>query len=327
MAKILGIAASLRNARYGAGGSSLIKQLQSYENEDNLRSFLSDQARVHLQQFVDSGRAEGLPFDQTYKRLRSLRGDQGLSNSEVALASALWSAWREGCEIEHLSLGEYFPATGVNRRTDELKSRLRDADGILLSTPVYFGDRGSLAQDLIDLIRDDQQLKEDLRDKLYAGIAVGAKRNGGQETTLIYQLFDMIRLGLLGVGNDSDTTSQYGGTGHAGDVGTMAADGYGLDTSSGTGRRIAKVAQILELGRAAEHQGPDRVLFWVLQDRDNIALRGTNAGRCLCGTRSRVILSRPPRGSGSESQISRLRARRLLSIRCLHRPARQRLGS
>lgn len=273
MAKILGVAASLRNARFKSGGSTLISQLQSCDSDEALRDFLADQAKVHLQQFVDSGRAEGRPFDEIYKRLKSLRGDQGLSNSEVALSSALWSAWREGCDIEHLSLSEYFPATGVSRQIDELKERLRKVDGILVSTPVYFGDRGSLAQDLIDLVRDDSKLREDLKDKVYAGIAVGAKRNGGQETTLIYQLFDMINLGLLGVGNDSDTTSQYGGTGHAGDVGTMAKDRYGLDTSAGTGRRIAHVAQTVEMGRTGQHRGPERVLFWIFQDRDNTALR------------------------------------------------------
>ena len=38
---------------------------------------------------------------------------------------------------------------------------------------------------------------------------------------MIYQLHDMMDLGFLGVGNDYETTSQYGGTGHAGDIGTM----------------------------------------------------------------------------------------------------------
>ena len=51
-----------------------------------------------------------------------------------------------------------------------------------------------------------------------------AKRNGGQETTLVYQLIDMINLNMLGVGNDSASTSQYGGTVVAGDVGTMAKE-------------------------------------------------------------------------------------------------------
>ena len=43
----------------------------------------------------------------------------------------------------------------------------------------------------------------------------GAKRNGGQETALIYQLVDFINLGMLGAGNDSQRLS---GTIVAGDV-------------------------------------------------------------------------------------------------------------
>ncbi len=270
--KILGIAGSLRNARWGRGNEALVSELLACKTEEELKQYITNQAEFHLQNFMSSGRAESLSFNEIYKNLQKLQGDKGLSNSEVALAVALWSAAQNDCEIEHISLSEYFPAAEVARNTDELKEHLRNADGILLSTPVYFGDRGSLAQELVDLIRNDPQLHSELQDKVYAGIAVGAKRNGGQETTLIYQLLDMVNAGLLGVGNDSDTTSQYGGTGHAGDVGTMAKDDYGLWTSMGTGRRVAHVAGLLKLGKVTALQGKIRVMFWVLQDKDDRAL-------------------------------------------------------
>ena len=131
---------------------------------------------------------------------------------------------------------------GTNKNLDQLKEKLINADGLIVSGPVYFGDRGSLSQSFLELIQRDLELQDAVSGKLYAGIAVGAKRNGGQETTLIYQLFDFLSLGMLGVGNDSDTTAQYGGTGLAGDVGTMHADDYGLATSIGTGRRISTLA-------------------------------------------------------------------------------------
>jgi multimeric flavodoxin WrbA len=161
---------------------------------------------------------------------------------------------------------------GRARRLDQLTTALLSADGLLVSGPVYFGDRGSLVQELIDFIRDDAELREGMRDKVYAGIAVGAKRNGGQETTLIYQLMDMVTLEFLGVGNDSDTTAQYG-TGHAGDVGTMVGDEYGLWTSLGTGRRIARVATLAMLGKTSSLRDKVRIAFWILQDRDEIASR------------------------------------------------------
>lgn len=280
--RILGLAASLRNARWGRGNETLIRDLESIETEDALKSYLVEQSDLHLENFVSAGRDRGLGFDDLYKNLKSLKGDRGLSNSEVALAAGLWAARNHGAEIEHVSLAEHFPASDRARDLDVLKERLRAADGILVSGPVYFGDRGSLAQSLVDLIRDDDELRADLADRVYAGIAVGAKRNGGQETTLIYQLLDMLHCGLFGVGNDSDTTSQYGGTGHAGDVGTMGRDDYGLQTAMGTGRRIAKIARIARAGRDNGLVGPLRVMLWVLQDRDGEAQR--NVRRVLAAS-------------------------------------------
>jgi multimeric flavodoxin WrbA len=285
MTRILGIAASLRNARWAAGNQQLIQEIEACATEDELKAYLKRQADLHLQQFVDAGRAEGQSFDHIYRELRRLSGDRGLSNSEVALAAGLWAARHAGCEIDHVSLAEHFPAAGASRRLDELKQRLLAADGILLSGPVYFGDRGSLAQDLIDLIRDDAELRSGLQQKVYAGIAVGAKRNGGQETTLIYQLLDLVDAGLVGVGNDSDTTSQYGGTGHAGDVGTMPADQYGLWTSMGTGRRIARVAGLMRSGAQAAFDSRLRLQFWILQDKDQVAASQVRRLAAACADR------------------------------------------
>jgi multimeric flavodoxin WrbA len=265
--KLLGIAASLRNARWGIGNQELVDSLKSISSEDKLVEFLSYQSELHLENFLKSGRAEGNSFLETYKNLKNNNGDKGLSNSEVTLAAALWAALQNNVDIDHLSLSEYFLASGLTRNLDSLKEKLIAADGLLISGPVYFGDRGSLTHSLIDLIRHDSELRTQLQGKVYAGIAVGAKRNGGQETTLIYQMWDMINLGLLAVGNDSDTTSQYGGTGHAGDVGTMHKDSYGLQTAIGTGRRIASL--IRKFSYRQEIKDKVRILFLVLQDRKN----------------------------------------------------------
>jgi multimeric flavodoxin WrbA len=271
--KILGLSASLRNARRGGGNDQLIGELLALKTKDELVEYLKGQAKIHLANFVDAGRKEGLAFDELYKNLKKLKGDKGLSNSEIALAAALWSAKDLGAEIEHLSLSEYFPEHGRVENVDTLKEKMLACDGLLLSGPVYFGDRGSLAQSITDLIREDPELREGLRGKVYGGIAVGAKRNGGQETTLIYQLIDMINIGFLGVGNDSETTSQYGGTGHAGDIGTMPNDMYGIDTSMGCGRRVTRIAATLQLAAGKVLQDRPRVSFWVLQDKEDRAYR------------------------------------------------------
>jgi multimeric flavodoxin WrbA len=268
--RLLGIAASLRNARWGIGNQELVDSLKGLENEEQLFAFLSEESELHLENFIEAGRKDGKSFLDIYDNLKRNKGNKGLSNSEVALASALWSALRYDVDVEHISLSEYFLASGAVRNAEQLKEKLLAADGLLVSGPVYFGDRSSLVQSLVEMIRRDDNLRRQLQDKLYGGIAVGAKRNGGQETTLIYQMLDFVNVGFWAVGNDSDTTAQYGGTGLAGDVGTMHKDAYGLKTSMGTGRRMARLLR--DLGTQAI-QGPVKVLFLILQDRNGEALR------------------------------------------------------
>lgn len=268
MTRVLGISASLRNARFGIGKDVLAAELGDVESRDDLLKYLECHTRFRLEDFLEAGRADGRPFDKIYAGLRKLRGERGLSNSEAALAAALWAAHKEGSEIEHRSLARHFPMNGEGRDLDDLKHAIESADAIILSGPVYFGDRGSLAQSFIEFIAGDEGLKRACRGKIYAGIAVGAKRNGGQETTLIYQMLDMINLDFLAVGNSSDTTSQYGGTAVAGDVGKAHTDEYGIDTSIGTGRRAARVSQLLARGRSSDVRMKDKLKLqlWLLQD-------------------------------------------------------------
>jgi len=269
---ILGISGSLRNARRGLGGNDLINDLLKISSKEDLNNYLFQEAQIHLKNFEEAGRTEDLPFDEMYRNLKKNKGNKGLSNSEVALAAALWSAKEIDVDIDYVSLSEYYSESGVNN-LDELKKKIINADGIIMSTPVYFGDRGSLVQSLINELRNDKDVFYQLKHKIFAGIAVGAKRNGGQETTLIYQLMDMLNLGMLGVGNDSETTSQYGGTGLAGDIGTMPQDQYGLDTAMGTGRRIARTVKMIGLGEGKTLTKKPRLLFWVLQDADDTAFK------------------------------------------------------
>ncbi len=269
---ILGVSASLRNARRGLGNISLIDEIKNLKSKEDLMIFLKQEAEVHLKNFQESGRSDSLPFDIMYANLKKLKGNKGLSNSEVALSSALWSAHSLGCEIDHLSLAEFYSESGVQNE-DQILAKLKKADALLISTPVYFGDRSSLGQTFIESIRKNPDWKKAVEGKLYAGLAVGAKRNGGQETTLIYQILDMLNVDMLCVGNDSETTSQYGGTGLAGDIGAMPSDEYGLATTMGTGRRISRVAQALKIGEGYELKGKLKVQFWILQDSEGFALK------------------------------------------------------
>jgi multimeric flavodoxin WrbA len=265
MIRVLGLSASLRSARHGRGAEKLPQELRSITDRYALTEYLKHETHDLLEAFK-KGREQDLPFDQLYAGLKKRKGLRGLSNSEASVAAGLWGAQQEGAEVRYIDLQGFFPESGTTRHLAELKKAILWADGFLLATPVYFGDRSSLAQAFVEfLYRDDECLKH-VRDKVFGGIAVGAKRNGGQETTLVYQLIDMINLNMLGVGNDSASTSQYGGTVVAGDVGTMAKDDYGIATSVDTGRRVAMVSDLLNGAPQTHDDCTTKVGVWFLQD-------------------------------------------------------------
>lgn len=267
--RILGASCSLRNARYGQGTEKLVGEIQAIADEKALVAYLEAQTKIRLNDFIEAGRGEGLEFDEIYQRLRRSRNDRGLSNSEAALVAALWGAKQYGAEVQHVGLGAYFPMTGEAESLEQLRAQVLASDAILVSGPVYFGDRGSVAQEFFEFLHNDDECANHVRNRIYGGIAVGAKRNGGQETTLIYQLVDATNMNMLAVGNDTETTSQYGGTAVAGDVGTLHTDGYGIKTSIGTGRRVARVGKMLELGRRHRTSDKVRISVWLLQDMPN----------------------------------------------------------
>jgi len=265
--RLLGISCSLRNARYGAGSDALIDDITKIADKDNLLSYLESQTKIRADDFISAGRGDGQPFDRIYSELRKMRGDRGLSNSEAALVAGLWGAHRAGAQIKHVGLSTFFPMTGDSRALGVLRNLILESDAILVSGPVYFGDRGSLAQELFEFLHADPDCAAHVRDRLYAGIAVGAKRNGGQETTLIYQIVDATNLNMLAVGNDDKTTSQYGGTAVAGDVGTFHEDAYGIETCIGTGHRLVQVGRMLEAGKESRLRDKVKIQIWLLQDR------------------------------------------------------------
>ena len=264
--KVIGISGSLRNARFGRGSDKFIEEIKKINNFNNLQSYLKKQTKIRAQDYFTAGEREGKPFDQIYRVLQKAKGDKGLSNSEASLAAGLWGACNEGVDIGHVGLSIYFPMSGKSKNLIKLKKKIIDADALLISGPVYFGDRGSPIHEFIEFLSSDPELREHFRGKVYAGISVGAKRNGGQETNLIYQIIDMSNLNMLTLGNSSSTTSQYGGTVVAGDIGSAWSDEDGLDTAIGTGERVANVAKSLVNSQDSELKGKLRVGVWVMQD-------------------------------------------------------------
>ena len=276
MARILGLSGSLRNARTSSN-STLCSDIRGINTQKELLKYLKSQTTILVDAFLEAGKGNEDSYLKTYESLRAKARDQGLSNSEAGLVCGLWAASQEGCEIEHLSLARHFPPAGQIMHADELKRKIVDSDGLLISGPVYFGDRSSLVQSFIDFCYQDDEILSHLQGKVYAGISVGAKRNGGQETSLIYQMLDMVNMGMLSVGNDSKTTSQYGGTVVAGDIGKLIDDDYGIRTCISTGSRIAHVSQLEVLTKEKTFTGKVKIHMLLLQDsKDRKGLKHFN---------------------------------------------------
>lgn len=243
------------------------------------RSMLSTRDESRLTQKISSDLTDAdfaIPGPGSDNLSRSLEINEGLlndlsakylTNSETALLIALTSAKCQGAEIAFLSLknllDKYSKSPSAKKRVQDMLAR---SSGIIISSPVYFGDRSSLVQRFLELLYGDPILAGTLANKIITGISVGAKRNGGQETLLIYQLLDFLEFNMLGVGNDSKSTSQYGGTCTAGEVGTILNDSYGIYTSQGTGRRITNVARLYAASAEGGLRDKLKVGFFILQD-------------------------------------------------------------
>jgi len=170
---------------------------------------------------VPDGRLEKFFKDgDVFNAVHEIGYEGKVSNSQALLLAALWSAKNEGADVDIMYPGDTIP----------------DFDGVVMSSPVYFGDRSSHLHDFIRNV--------DMKDKSVGIVSSGAKRNGGQETTNIYALYDCLDKGALITGN-GPPTAQYGGTGWAGNKTAIVNDDFGITTSVGTGRQVTKLAQLI----------------------------------------------------------------------------------
>lgn len=180
-------------------------------------------------------------FDDAYNLIYELASDKRICNTEGALIAAGAGVRSRGLPLRHVRLNQHFPVPSGSapRDLESVLSLLEQSGGMVLGSPVYFGDRSSQVESLLEAARAMGEMP--LLAKTVGIVSVGAKRNGGQETTNILGLQDCLDMGANVLGN-GPPTSQYGGTVVAGDVGAVLDDNFGLQTSYGTGRRVALFA-------------------------------------------------------------------------------------
>ena len=175
-----------------------------------------------------------LKSNDIHAAIHEIGYEGNVSNSEALLLAAMWGAHQQGADVDIFYPGDSLP----------------DFDGVVLSTPVYFGDRSSSLHNFISTV--------DLQRKAVGVVSSGAKRNGGQETTNIYALYDCLDKGALITGN-GPPTAQYGGTGWAGNKTAIVNDDFGITTSFGTGRQVAKLAGLMNIDTSTTVQA--NILF------------------------------------------------------------------
>ncbi|MDO5836483.1 MAG: flavodoxin family protein, partial [Methanobacterium sp.] len=118
----------------------------------------------------------------------------------------------------------------------EILEKMTESQGLIIGSPVYFGNMTSQLKMLIDRSRP-LRMDYKLKNKVGGAIATGGSRNGGQETT-ISAIHEFLLIQDALVVGDGDPLAHYGGTG----VGNTSSDEIGLQTSHNLGKRVAEMA-------------------------------------------------------------------------------------
>ncbi len=120
--------------------------------------------------------------------------------------------------------------------------------GIIVGTPVYFGNMTSLCKAFLDHCMVFRKNKLALSGKVAGVLAVGGVRNGGQELTVQSVQMALMCQEMTVVG-DGRPTAHFGATLlNQGD--DISGDEFGLTTARNLGRRVAEVAlQLVRPGK------------------------------------------------------------------------------
>jgi len=173
-------------------------------------------------------------------------------STATALEACLEAAREVAVETELIELagmqipGE--PAAGVplapNQQDDfpKLVPKLSEPSvaGIIIGTPVYFGNMSFLCKAFLDRCNVFRR-NFGLSNKVGGVVAVAGGRNGGQELTIRSVHTCLLGQEMIIVG-DGQPGGHWGGTVWSGAPGGVTKDEYGMKTVKNLGRRVAQVA-------------------------------------------------------------------------------------
>jgi len=113
--------------------------------------------------------------------------------------------------------------------------------GIIIGTPVYFGNMSSLCRAFLERCIILWQDNFALSNKVAGVVAVGGTRNGGQEVTIQSVQISLFCNEMILVGNGRPGP-RLGATVWSGAEGGALKDEFGMATTKALGRRVAEVA-------------------------------------------------------------------------------------
>jgi multimeric flavodoxin WrbA len=113
--------------------------------------------------------------------------------------------------------------------------------GIIIGTPVYFGNMSSLCRAFLERCIVLWQDNFALSNKVAGVVAVGGTRNGGQEVTIQSVQISLFCNEMILVGNGRPGP-RLGATVWSGAEGGVLKDEFGMATTKALGRRVAEVA-------------------------------------------------------------------------------------
>ncbi len=210
---------------------------------------------------MDRSLARLTNYQEVYELIYALASERQISNTDGIVLAASVGARSQGGQVRVVRLRDHYPVEpGASpRNLESLQELAGNCQGLVVGTPVYFGDRSSWVESFFHSALPSGRLP--LAGKVVGFVSVGAKRNGGQETTNVLGLQDCLARGANILGN-GPPTSQYGGTAVAGDAGAILDDNFGLQTSFGTGLRVAQMASLPPAVSPAEESPPKLLLLY-----------------------------------------------------------------
>lgn len=145
-------------------------------------------------------------------------------------------------ELAGMNIPVFDPAAPGSADFEKVAAKLSDPKvaGVIVGTPVYFGNMTSLAKAFLDQCMACRQNNFALANKVAGVLAVGGVRNGGQELTIQSVQTALLCQEMIVVG-DARPTGHSGATLlNTGD--DVSGDEFGLSTARNLGRRVAEVA-------------------------------------------------------------------------------------